>query len=189
MSITGNITRIRELIEYSCDEAGCPELANNIRVEWSNRFTRRLGDANYLSSKQIGRVRFSTKLWPSMSEEKQDDLVLHETAHVISFYKKGKENVLAEGRGGHGPTWGKIAKQIGAEPERYAKSTDAAFAEHRRRVTRYKLSCSGCGRKHTISKTKLTRMRNATSKNKNVYWFCKTCSCRFILNEKYIQEI
>lgn len=163
---------IRELIQYGCDEAGVPELAGNISVEWSNRMTKRAGDANYWEGIKMGRVRFSSKLWPTMEEQVQEDLVLHEVAHVIDIYVNGRALVNAQKKGGHGITWQRIAQKIGAKPQRYMKSSDANFAMYRRRVTRYTYVCKGCGHQHMLTQNLLTRMRKGKT------YICKTCRTR-----------
>ena len=155
---------VRELIRYGCDEAGHPELADRIKIEWNNRFTRRLGDARYWRDKDRGRIRLSVKLWPTMNEEDQTDLVLHETAHVIDIYLNGYNME----QGGHGYQWRKIAKQIGARRERYASASTANFAKYRRRTTRYSIPC-GCDRPVAITKHRLTKMK------KGYMYSCRRC--------------
>jgi predicted SprT family Zn-dependent metalloprotease len=126
---------IRDVIQYGLDEAGYPNL--KVKYEFNNRFTRRLGDANYFHHLGYGRIRLSNKLWPTMHENEQIDTVLHELAHVIDIYVNGhiKDN------GGHGFTWKCIAQKIGARPERYARKNAANFAKFKRKTTRYLIPC------------------------------------------------
>lgn len=162
---------IEDLIQYGCDEAGCPELAQFIRVEWNARFSRRIADCQYIGSIKDPcprvKIRFSTKLWPSMSQEDREDTVLHEVAHAIDSYLNGNAYIRAQDRSGHGRSWQRIAIKIGAKSERYADDEVAAFAKYARKMTYYQIPCL-C-RIHTISKHKLTKMR------KGYGYRCKFC--------------
>ena len=165
--LQGNIMNVREWVQYGLSEAGFPNLT--ITVEWSNRFTARLGDANYFPDKGYGRIRLSSKLWPTMSEEEQIDTVLHEVAHVVDFYCNGKVKVRGKQNGGHhGPTWKAICKKIGAKAKRYAGNDVADFAQFRRRVVRYSVPCH-CDKPHIVTKHRLTKMRNGAT------YRCRRC--------------
>ena len=75
---------IKEWIRFACERNGVPELAQVILVEWSLRFTRRMGDATYSPINYGARIRLSIPLWPRASEEDRRETVIHEACHVIA---------------------------------------------------------------------------------------------------------
>ena len=90
---------IRKWIRFACDSNEVDELAQVIVVEWNPRFTRRLEDAAYSSITYRARIRLSIPLWPRATEEDRRETVIHETCHLIAFYKFGQ--VAAP----HGSEW------------------------------------------------------------------------------------
>lgn len=83
-----------------------------LRMEWSNRFTRRMGDALVTSrAHATGRVRFSVPLWPRATPAERRQTVLHELAHVAADLRHGA-------RCKHGLRWKAVMRELGLEPER-----------------------------------------------------------------------
>lgn len=160
---------MRELIEYACDEMGCPGFSNKIKVKWNKRFTTTLGKAIYHVFTEHGTIELALKLWPTMTKEKQEDLILHECAHLLANHLYPESS--GEGHGGHGPTWKRICRQIGCKPERYACDQDADFVAHKRRRTRYTIKCD-CPDGVTVTKHMLTKMKKYP-----YYYKCKKCKC------------
>jgi predicted SprT family Zn-dependent metalloprotease len=162
---------IRKLIQEACDKLNLSSLAPLIQIEWSNKMTKSAGMALGKTCPFLGKtytIKFSKKLWGSMTSNVQKDLVLHETAHIITYYMYNKSVIDAEKQGGHGPTWQKIARLIGAKPVRYMESYEADFALYQRKVKRYNISCS-CGKKITLTQHMLTKMKNGSRR------VCKNC--------------
>lgn len=102
---------IFEWIAFACERNGVAELANSIMVEWNQRFTRRLGDAIYVRSTGLGRIRLSIPLWPRASEKDRRETVIHETCHVIVGYKFCNAPH-------HGAEWKAAMRACGVEPSR-----------------------------------------------------------------------
>jgi predicted SprT family Zn-dependent metalloprotease len=169
---------VREWIQTGLERAG-----EHITVifEFNNRFTKRIGDAVYWGSRGYGRIRLSGKLWPTMSETEKIDTILHEVAHIIDQYRryKGVQQAVSyryqrskKYGGGHGPEWHKIAKEIGAKPQRFADKDAADFAKFRRRTTRYSIPCN-CG-SCVVSSRMLTVMKK-TDIHKGIIRRCRKC--------------
>lgn len=83
-----------------------PDLEPALSIEWSPRFTSRLGDALFtrvfgqraprgahightgdLLGRCVARVRFSIPLWPRASKAERDETVAHEVAHLVVAYR------------------------------------------------------------------------------------------------------
>jgi predicted SprT family Zn-dependent metalloprotease len=171
--MTNTMKEIRELIEYACNEMGCDDLIPHIKVEWNNRFTTRLGDAKYSGAirdpRPVALIRLSTKLWPTMKKEDQEDTILHETAHLIDSFVNGNRFVMMQDRSGHGRTWKEIARRVGARPRRFAKQSEAAFAKFARKKTKYTVKCA-CKNPHVVSKNLVTKMRKGQMRR------CRRCN-------------
>lgn len=101
-------SRVRELMRMACEKNNLPtSFADSVRVEWKDRFTARMGDANYSRM----RIRLSTPLFSRASVEDQEDTVVHEMCHIIArhTYKypikpHGREWQLSMVRAGYKPT-------------------------------------------------------------------------------------
>jgi len=150
---------IRKVIQEACNKMQVPELANRINIVWSNRMTRTVGVASYNCAHDRYTIKFSRKLWKGLLD--QEDIILHETAHIISYYVYGVEAVLKQKQGGHGPIWRNIAVKIGAKPRRYMEDYEADFALYRRKVKKYNINCS-CGAKITLTQHMLTKIKNGS---------------------------
>jgi len=104
---------------------GVPELIPHLTIDWSNRFTRRLGDALYTKNyRKYGmlskaRVRFSVPLWVRASEEERHEVVIHEICHIVVTYQNGGKP-LRKGRRRdvHGDAWKTLMLRCGLNPSR-----------------------------------------------------------------------
>ena len=103
--------QIREWVRFACECNGVPELAHVILVEWNRRFTRRLGDGMWSPTRMLARIRLSVPLWGRALEEDRKETVIHETCHIIVFYKHATADP-------HGPEWREAMKNCGLEPVR-----------------------------------------------------------------------
>ena len=126
----------------------CPELETMLRIEWSERFTSRLGDATFRrmqarmsdgtvhtdprmvrfmgGTPPLARVRFSTKLWAVASGDERDNTVAHEVAHLVVFWRhyEAVNAAVCAGRkpprmpAGHGREWRNVMLDMGHDPHR-----------------------------------------------------------------------
>jgi len=103
--------QIRGWIAFACECNGDPELDDSIMVEWSSRFTRRLGDAVYFRSTGLGRIRLSIPLWSRASEQERRETVIHEACHVIVDSKFGNAKQ-------HGVEWKAAMRACDLHPTR-----------------------------------------------------------------------
>jgi len=120
--------QIREWIRFACERNDVPELAQMILVEFNTRFTRRLGDGMYSPTRMAGRIRLSVPLWPRTSEEDQRNTVVHETCHIIAFYKDGNAAP-------HGPEWRAAMRNCGIDPLRTHTVDRTGLARRQRLFT------------------------------------------------------
>lgn len=120
--------RVRQVIAQTCDKCGCPEMKDRISFSFNNRFTNRMGDAEYNFATGWGKVRFSTPLWPRATEEKRDNTVIHEVCHVLAAHKHGK-------RCGHGWQWKALMMQCGQRPERCHKVSTKGLRKSNKTVS------------------------------------------------------
>jgi len=119
--------RIREWVRYACERNGVPELAQAVVIEWSRRFTRRMGDAMYSPISFRARIRLSVPLWGRASEQDQRETVLHETCHVIVEFKFGR---VAP----HGSLWKEAMLNCGVKPIRTHSVDRSGLTRQRRFV-------------------------------------------------------
>lgn len=104
MSSVGPYTsedEIRAVLEEVGSELGCRELLDSTKIEWSHRFTSRIGDATWSS---CGRhlIRLSEVLWPVSSPEERRETIVHEACHIFIFENHGGSLASCEP---HGADW------------------------------------------------------------------------------------
>jgi SprT protein len=153
---------IREWIRFACDCNGVPELAQVIVVEWNGRFTKRLGDAGYSSVTFRARIRLSIPLWPRATEEDRRETVIHETCHLIAFYKHG---VVAA----HGHEWRLAMKNCGVEPLRLHSVDRSGLARRQKRFILLDCPNQGLKRKCRCTIREFNKLRSG------VEFWCKVC--------------
>ena len=144
--------RMVETIRWTCNTLLVPELFAKITVEWNNRFTRKMGDANW----KLNRVRFSVPLWPRASEDERRTTVIHEVCHLVANYKyklfekRGRRNP-------HGQEWKHLMKLCGIRPERCHNVDRTGLKRHNTR-TKYKVYCE-C-REWLVGPVRMKRMNS-----------------------------
>ena len=91
----------KDFVESLCYQALEKEGLRGWTVRWDNA-KRRAGVC--IHQKRI--LSFSRVLMPLYPQDIQRDVVMHEVAHAV-----------AGPRAGHGPTWKKVARRLGARPK------------------------------------------------------------------------
>lgn len=147
------------LIRHTCETCQVPELASQIRYEFSNRMTRARGMANY----QQKLLKFSYPLYLRSTQEGQVTNVIHETCHLIANYRHGRVQP-------HGYEWARYMELCGLEPITCHNVDRTGLA---RQVARVEAKCL-C-KTHTITKTRATKMRRGS------VYVCRQCKGRLIL--------
>jgi len=157
--------RVRELIRETFRKNGLPESqADQIQLEWNDRFTSRMGDANH--SKQ--RIRLSTPLFRRATVEQQENTVIHEACHVIAREKFGR------GIKSHGGEWKACMIIAGYEPTR-CHSIDRTGLKKTRKT--YSTSC-GCAKLHMVTKKVWIQVAYGYK------YTCRRCKCRLKLTKE-----
>ena len=80
------------------------------------------------------RITISKRWIPYLTPDETKDTILHEIAHAIAGHKAG-----------HGPKWRKVARNIGAKPERLADIPPEISTRLRRHTAKWKLTCCNLG--------------------------------------------
>ncbi len=130
----------------------------SISMEWSGRFSRRMGDARVTDRlARCGLVRLSRTLWPLATESKRRNTMIHEIAHIYAE--------LERPGAGHGHVWAKWMRRFGERAERCyslnAESfSDVAAVKAKRLANRYHGTCPRCGRTFNMAKATRTRWIN-----------------------------
>lgn len=144
-----------------------PALEPLLRIEWSERFTRRLGDAMYVPKGTLpewlradnrlppmARVRFSIPLWERAGREEQDATVAHELAHVIVYHRWclslltprfGTLRVVKPSA--HGREWQRVMRELGYTPERTHSVDRTGIAKRRSPHTAH---CHKCAKVYSV---------------------------------------
>lgn len=130
--------RVREIIYQVCEACGFPEIAPQIRYEWSNRMTSTKGRVWYTRKF----IKFSKPIFDLDTEEGNENTVAHEVCHIIAYtrYPKCKP---------HGVEWQTAMIMAGYKPER-CHNVDCASLK--RPGTRFSYVCPECSKVYTVSK-------------------------------------
>ncbi len=169
-------------------KAGREDLLPLLRVEWSNRFTRRMGDALYMPAAKgpslnilpKARARFSIPLWARASKEERRNTVAHEMAHLVVYhewYLGLTERLFGElpGRSprrppSHGWEWKAVMARMGERAERTHNVDRTGL---RRKVARVLAYCD-C-RSWELTPRKATKIPHL---------FCRACKATLRLTDR-----
>lgn len=154
---------IREWIRFACECNGCPELADNIRVVWSNQLKRTMGNCGRDRQSGFGRfwlIKLSVPIFECASDEERYKVIVHEACHAIDDYINGEFDPIANG---HGPKWQRIMRNCGIEPERYHYVDTSGL------VNKHVYVCPNCDKEFRLS----TRLHNQVRSGR--YRICPKC--------------
>ena len=133
-------SEVRELIQFACDANGRPDIADMIRVRWSNRMVRSMGIASKRSSESHYTIKLSTPLFLRATEEQQRQTVIHEACHVI-------DSVVNKVRMSHGYSWQKCMRLCQVKPERCHSVSCVGLRPG------FDYHCPTCRKNFTLTKT------------------------------------
>lgn len=169
---------VREYVNYVCDELGVPHVGKAIDIEWSNRLTRVMGNAQVLRlggenrDGFAGRIKLSSKIFELAGERDQDETVVHEVCHIVARYLN-HELVSRQGLKGHGAFWASLMNKVGVPPTRYHCVNTKPL---RRKVQRVNAYCQ-CPEPYKITLNRATKMM------KGFAYKCKKCWFLISLND------
>lgn len=131
IDVQNNITNseITSLIFNTCKANKVPELAHKISFRFRNNMTRCFGQA-WVDRKLI---EFSVPLWERATPEEREQVVIHETCHIIAGYKHKYEIKP------HGLEWRSCMIDAGAEPDRCHRIDRKGL---KRQYVKYGVKCS-----------------------------------------------
>jgi predicted SprT family Zn-dependent metalloprotease len=170
---------------------GREDLLPYLTIEWSTRFTRRMGDALYCwmgetsrrSSKMVrlarlngtgeavARVRFSVPLWDRASRGQQHETVVHEIAHLVTHH----EAMLA-GKprpGAHGAEWRAVMRRAGFAP----KATHSVNRDGLARTRKTCVAHCDC-RDHAITPAMMRKI------GRGCCYICRRCNSYLLLGSR-----
>jgi len=142
-------TQIRQWIKETFITLGEPNLYGSLEVEFSNRFTARMGDASLNRLTRKTKVRFSVPLWAHATDTQRHETVVHEVCHIVDMLRGGYKI-----HGAHGASWQALMLKCGILPERCHSVQRPAELE--RQMTRYSAKCN-C-RTYMITSQKRTKI-------------------------------
>ena len=138
---------IKSNIQLTCERNNVSELCNKIQYQFVHKIQNAFSQC-YVKAMLI---EFSQALWDKATLDQKKNAVVHETAHIVTFYKYGKVN------DNHGREWVKCVERAGET----AHVLYCAENEN--------LPVVGClCKKRTIERAELDELKN------NVY-ICKGC--------------
>jgi predicted SprT family Zn-dependent metalloprotease len=111
--------RYTEVVHKCCKICDCEALVLNVGILFSNRFTRRIGEARYYEPRQgipaRGLIRLSTKLFAIVPEDTRRHVVIHETCHLVADHEAYCNGLKIRA---HGKEWKLLMKRCGVQPQR-----------------------------------------------------------------------
>ncbi len=144
--------------------------AFNLKVEFNGRFCSRLGDAVYNPENNLGRIRFSSKIWDLCPEDEKRQTVLHELCHVVNWWRGITNPISASLEGwesGHGKTWCRLMIRCGLKPRRcHSVKIPKSL---KKKMTRYRAWCKCTSIVHNISAIMKTKIQRGEKR------FCAQC--------------
>jgi predicted SprT family Zn-dependent metalloprotease len=111
--------RYYEIVCRCCRICEYEELAHNIGILFSERFSRMIGEARYYAPLDTiparGLIRLSTKLFKIVPEEIRRHVVIHESCHIVANHDGFLRGIKIRS---HGKEWQSRMRQCGLKPER-----------------------------------------------------------------------
>lgn len=172
---------------------GREDLIDHLTIEWSTRFTSRLGDACYINVAAlpawrklpkkyernnidgiVARLRFSSPIWPRANEQERYQTVVHEVCHLVANH----EAHLA-GRGkpqAHGYEWKRTMLRAGVRPERcHSVDTKGLKGKKTRKTEVAHCNCKD----HAITPAMAKKI------GKGALYFCRSCKGYLLLGSMH----
>jgi SprT protein len=134
-----------------------------------------MGDAAYNPITFQARIRLSIPLWPRASDKDRMETVIHETCHIIIFYKHGQFVT------NHGVEWRQAMKNCGVEPTRL-HSVDRTGLVRRQRW----FILLGCPNQNTEGKCRMN-IRHFKKVQDGAVLYCKKCGL-MVNRESAVEE-
>jgi len=145
-------SELRYWVRKTCEQNAVPDLAEKIKIEWSNRMTSSMGCAQRTRD-GVYTIKLAAKLWCRATRPEQIETVVHETCHCIESVENNRMT--------HGQTWRQCMLRCGVYPRR-CHTVDTTGLK-----IRWLYACD-CG-KHELS----TRLHNSIKQGRSRH--CKKC--------------
>jgi len=171
---------------------GREDLIDHLTIEWSTRFTSRLGDACYFNTASLpawrqvpkkikknvidgicAHVRFSAPIWPRASVEERYNTVVHEIAHIVASHEAdlaGRRKPQA-----HGSEWKRVMLRAGVRPERCHHVDPKGLKGKKSRKT--EVAHCDC-KDHAITPAMAKKIGNGS------LYYCRSCKGYLVLGSK-----
>ena len=106
-----------ELAHWCCEKCDENDLIGNIGVLFSERFTRKIGEARYYCEYELrpayGLIRLSTPLFEIATDKQRKSVVVHESCHLIANHCAFKHAISIKP---HGIEWQQLMLVCGEVP-------------------------------------------------------------------------
>ena len=151
----------RDTMNITLMELDCESLIPQMSISFNNRFTSRMGDANF----RLKRVRLSAPLWPVAGKEERFQTVVHEVCHIVARYMHWPRNIKS-----HGWEWKDTMKRAGVPVERCHNVDRSSVKQVPRKKHRTVCDC----REYMMGSVRYRRMVSGLR-----YYTCNYCGARF----------
>jgi len=147
---------INNIIKDTCILAGRPNDYKKLTWRFNSRLKTTMGYADY----QTNTIDFCYRLWGRASYLDRRQVIIHETCHLICFYKYNADM-------GHNQIWKNMMVRCNAEPERYHNvNVDGMRNKYNKKLYEVRCECSI----YTVDSHQLYYMK----KNNNRCVMCKS---------------
>ena len=141
------LNEMQVLVDETLEKLGRADLKPYL--QWNRRFTTRIADAN----RDRCRIRFGPKAWALLDDNGRRETIIHETCHLVTHERHGRE-------------WRAAMWRCGLRPR--ATNSDPALNELHK-PTRRRLAYCGCG-EHPMTPVKWRRTARGVAR-----YCCRRC--------------
>lgn len=147
-----SMQQIKDWAAEAFAENGYPRLIYKVKFEYNERFSARMGDANWTRR----RIRLSGPLFDVASLEEQEITVKHEACHIVVAYDHWCDDDPFKKRPkAHGDEWKLAMLKCGLRPDR---CHDVDTSQNKRnRQRRYMVPCACPEARYEVAKGTVTR--------------------------------
>jgi predicted SprT family Zn-dependent metalloprotease len=152
----------RAVAQLTFDQLGVPHLIDTVNFELNNRLLKVAADARVHPVTKKARIRLGTKYLVLADEQSRIETFVHEAVHVADSHLN--PDTWRKGTG-HNKSWFDLMSKVG-----YPDASPSHYIDMNVFRTYYKYKCP-CGKDITLTKNRLTRIRNRTN-----FYLCPQCN-------------
>jgi SprT protein len=168
---------VHEWIKYACECNGNDDIADKIRLKWSNRMTSAMGIASFDPKTQVYTIKLSVPLFKRATEEQKRQTVIHEACHIVEVVNRGYvdwNGRVVYPRMSHGPYWAKAMRNADCKPDVYHKVSNDGLRK------KYIYECPNCCAEFKLSAILHNRCERGRHR------ICGKCKSRIVWRGYYV---